>query len=121
MGLLDDAVGEFQVAARAPSKAPDAYYLIGLVRLDQGRVDEALSALDAAVSAPQASQPQQAAAEYQRGIILADHRSDGVRGLQALKRSRTLGGNAPDLERRIQSLAKTVGDGDGRPKSVDYV
>ncbi len=126
MGLLDDAVGEFEVAARAASKTADAQYLIGLVRLDQGRVDDALSAFATAVSAPQASQAQQAAAEYQRGVVLCE-RGDEQQGFAALTRSKTLGGSAPDLDRRLQALEKKNLDdpslrrSEGRPKNVDYV
>lgn len=131
MGLLDDAVGEFEVSARAASKAPDAWFLIGLVRLDQGRSDDALIAFERALMAPGASRAQKAAAEYQRGVVFADHRGNGIEGLMALKRSKQLGGTAPDLDRRIQDLVKVHGDvdvahasgagHDRRPKNIDYV
>jgi tetratricopeptide (TPR) repeat protein len=131
MGLLDDAVGEFEVSARAEIKAPDAWFMIGLVRLDQGRSDDALAAFERAVGAPGASREQRAASEYQLGVVYSDHRGDGIEALLALKRSRMLGGNAPDLDRRIQALVKVHGDVDvahssgashsGRPKNIDYV
>jgi tetratricopeptide (TPR) repeat protein len=132
MGLLDDAVSEFEISARAPSKAADSWYLVGLVRLDQGRVDDAVAALERAFFSATATEAQKAAAEYTRGVILADHKGDGVDALAALKRARDLGGNAPDLERRISALAKIHGDvpaagrdaadrSVGRPKNIDYV
>ncbi len=131
MGLLEDAVGEFKVAARAASKAPDALFLVGLVRLEQGRTKEALDALDAAVEAPAATKAQRAAAEYQRGVIFADVEGDGAAGLLAFKRSKSLGGSAPDLDRRIAQLITVHGDleaatstrpnSDGRQKNIDYV
>jgi tetratricopeptide (TPR) repeat protein len=131
MGLLDDAVGEFEVAARAASKAADSWFLIGLVRLDQGRAEDALGAFDNAVAAPTATTAQQAAAEYQRGIVFGDHQKRGPDALLALKRSKSLGGGAPDLERRIQALVKAHGDlqppptsgrsGSDNRKNVDYV
>jgi hypothetical protein len=119
------------VSARATSKAPDAWFLIGLVRLDQGRTDDALAAFERAVTATGASRDQRAAAEYQRGVVYADHRGNGIEGLLAFKRSKQLGGTAPDLDRRILALVKVHGDvdvahstganHDGRPKNVDYV
>lgn len=132
MGLLDDAVSEFEISARAQSKAADSWYLVGLVRLDQARVDDALAALERAFFSAAATGAQKAAAEYTRGVILADHQGDGVEALAALKRARDLGGNAPDLERRISALAKVHGDvpaagrdasdrSVGRPKNIDYV
>jgi hypothetical protein len=105
--------------------------LIGLVRLDQGRSKDALDALDAAVEAPAATKAQRAAAEYQRGVIFADIEGDGAAGLIAFKRSKSLGGSAPDLERRITQLVTIHGDleaktstrplSDGRQKNIDYV
>jgi pilus assembly protein FimV len=111
MGLLDDAIGEFEVAARAAARAPDAWFLVGLVRIEQGRVDDALAALDRALASPTASREQRAAAEYQRGVVLSE-RGQGLEGLRALKRSKLLGGATPDLDRRIQSLVKLHGDVD---------
>ena len=105
MGLLDDAVGEFETASKSPTKAADSWFLIGLVRMEQGRPDDALTALDRAVSAPTASQSQQAAAEYQRGVVLLDQQK-GPLALAAFKRSKSMGGSASDLDRRIQSLIK---------------
>ena len=105
MGLLDDAVGEFETASKSPTKAADSWFLIGLVRMEQGRPGDALTALDRAVSAPTASQSQQAAAEYQRGIVLLDQQQ-GPLALAAFKRSKSMGGSASDLDRRIQSLIK---------------
>ncbi|HEY1097946.1 MAG TPA: tetratricopeptide repeat protein, partial [Myxococcota bacterium] len=125
MGLLDDAVGEFEVAARAASRAPDALFLIGLVRLDQSRTAEALKAFDTAIDSPAATKAQRAAAEYQRGVVFADVVNDAKNGLIAFKRSKLLGGSAPDLERRIQTLITTHGDVEvppgGRQKNIDYV
>ena len=128
MGLFDDAVSEFEVAARAASRAPDALFLIGLVRLDQSRTADALKAFDNAIAAPAATKAQRAAAEYQRGVVFADLANDHHNGLIALKRSKILGGGSPDLDRRIQGLIKAHGDvelppsaSDGRQKNIDYV
>ena len=110
MGLLEDAVAEFEIAARAPTREADAFYVVGLVRLEQGRADEALSALQKAVDAPSASKAQKAAAEYERGIVFDEHKNDGRESLICLKRSKQLGGTVPDLDRRIAALQKVHGD-----------
>lgn len=120
------------------------------MRLDQGRTDEALAALSKAFFSQSASGDQRAAAEYQRGVVLADHKNDGREALICFKRSKTLGGSAPDIDRRIAALTKSFGDVDvpelneppkngsgavgsgnglhkptgaspGRPKNIDYV
>jgi len=103
MGLLDDAVGEFELAARAPQKAADALFVIGLVRAEQGRADDALDALERAVHAPLATPEQRAAAEYQRGVIL-DERGRGAEALAAFSRSRAHGGGADDVDDRSAAL-----------------
>jgi tetratricopeptide (TPR) repeat protein len=111
MGLLDDAVGEFEIAARAAQKAPDALYVIALVRSEQGRADDALAALERALQAPTATAAQRAAAEHQRGVVL-DDQGRGAEALIAFSRSRALGGSADDLDRRIAALRAVHGDVD---------
>ncbi len=150
MGLLDDAISEFEIAARAPGRSADSFYVIALVQLEQGRVDDALAALERAFFSPSASRGQKAAAEYERGVIFDERKMSGREGLVCLKRSKHLGGNAPDLDRRIAALQAVYGDVDvpdlvdvaaargkgingngahkpnvagapGRPKNIDYV
>ncbi|MCC7073743.1 MAG: tetratricopeptide repeat protein [Deltaproteobacteria bacterium] len=133
MGLLDDAVAEFLVAARNPGKAADARYLIGLTRLDQGRVDEAIDALEAAVGTPGASRTQRGASNYQLGLCL-EQSGRGPAALAALKAAKADGHVAADLDRRIKALIDKHGDdganGHGkqvvavsstRAKNIDYV
>jgi tetratricopeptide (TPR) repeat protein len=109
MGLLDDAVGEFEIAARSLGRAADAFYVIALVRAEQGRNDDALAALTRALAAPQATTAQRAAAEFQRGVVLetAGHGRDAV---VAFKRSRALGTATAELDRRLSALVAIHGD-----------
>lgn len=51
MGLLEDAVGEFEIAARSETKASIALTMIGLCRVEQGRIDDGISALERALAA----------------------------------------------------------------------
>lgn len=134
MGLLDDACAEFLVAARNPGKAADARYLIGLTRLDQGRVDDAIEALEAAVGTPNASRTQRGASNYQLGICL-EQAGRGAMALGAFKAAKADGHAAADLDRRIKALLDKHGDDDGsnghgkagvavastRAKNIDYV
>lgn len=133
MGLLDDAVAEFSVAARNPGKAADARYLIGLTRMEQGRVDEAIEAYEAAVGTPGATRTQRGASSYQLGVCLEQH-GRGAAALAAFKTAKTDGHVAADLDRRIKVLTDKHGDdggnGHGKPavavpsaraKNIDYV
>ncbi len=133
MGLLDDAVAEFLVAARNPGKAADARYLIGLTRLDQGRVDDAIEALESAVGTPGATRTQRGASNYQLGVCLETH-GRGPAALAAFKAAKADGHVAADLDRRIKTLVDKHGDDGGnghgkqsvavastRAKNIDYV
>jgi hypothetical protein len=101
------------------------------VRADQARHDDALAALERALATPSATREQRAAAEYQRGVIFEEHRAMTRDALASFRRSRELGGNAPDLQRRIDALASALGDVEvpsmpgaprgGRGKNIDYV
>jgi pilus assembly protein FimV len=110
MGLHDDAVAEFQLAARAPARAADARFLIGLVRRDQGQLDAALQAFEEALSVAAATRDQRGAAEYERGVCLEElgRYGEAQRALQAAKAN---GSAAVDLDRRIKSLVDRLGEG----------
>ena len=56
MGLLDDAVGEFQLAMKNPSRECICHTMIGLCRIEQGRVTDGI-------------------AEFKKGLY-ADHKTD---------------------------------------------
>ncbi len=112
MGLLEDAVSEFEISSRAPSKSADSWYLVALVRLDQNRADDAIAACEKAFFSATASKDQKAAAEYQRGVVFDDHKKDGREALVCFKRCKGLGGSAPDLDRRIAALTRVHGDVD---------
>jgi tetratricopeptide (TPR) repeat protein len=109
MGLADDAVGEFLIAARSATKAADARYLIGLVRVDQNRLEDAVQAFSEAIAVPNAGRAQRGAAEYQRGVCF-EALGRGPEALRALKSARSLGHDAPDLDRRIRTLTDRYGD-----------
>ncbi len=123
MGLLDDAVGEFRFAARAPTKAADALYLIGVTRAEQGQHSDAIAALRAAVLVPNATKTQRAASHYQLGVTL-DDAGDAVSAQVALKLAKVDGHSAADLDRRISALVQRVGDialDTPKPKNIDYL
>ena len=133
MGLLDDAISEFNLASRAPAKTADARYLVGLTFMDKGDFQEALGAFESAMAAPNVKNEQRAASEYQRGVCFATL-SQGKDALRAFKRAKQLGTTATDVDRRVQKLVEELG-GDveddpafstpdpksGRPKNIDYV
>jgi tetratricopeptide (TPR) repeat protein len=139
MGLHDDAVGEFQIASRAASRAVDARFMIGTVRREQGKLEDAVAAFEEAAGQANATKNQKAAADYDRGVVL-EELGRGKEALRALKSAKLNGHAAPDLDRRISALIAKVGDvplaeanGNGHakpadknapsrgPKNIDYV
>ncbi len=51
MGLLDDAITEFDTAARDPKLEVDARFLVGMIQTERGMVKEAIAAYQKALSA----------------------------------------------------------------------
>jgi pilus assembly protein FimV len=118
MGLLDDAINEFLIAARAPAKAADAKFLIGKTRVDQGRFDEALAAFGEALTVAQATPRQRGAAEYERGVCL-EQLGRGADALRAFRAAKGHGHDAIDIDRRIKALADKHGDGENGANGHD--
>lgn len=51
MGLLDDAISEFQVAMRNPVRACSCHTMVGLCRMEQGRTQDAINSFRAGLHA----------------------------------------------------------------------
>jgi tetratricopeptide (TPR) repeat protein len=69
MGLLPDAVGEFEVAARDPSRECMCFAMIGLVYLEQSQLDRAAEAYVRALSAAQKTVEQEMNLYYDLGNV----------------------------------------------------
>ncbi|MBI5017430.1 MAG: tetratricopeptide repeat protein [Deltaproteobacteria bacterium] len=101
MGLLDDALQEFQVAARSPEKAREAYTSISLVCRDLGRGAEATAALRVALAVPNNTAEDRLAILYELGV-LAHESEDWEGALQAFQRAAAIDPTFRDLPRRLQ-------------------
>jgi tetratricopeptide (TPR) repeat protein len=69
MGLLPDAVGEFEIAGRDPSRECNCFAMIGLVYLEQGQLDSAAEAYVRALSAAQKTVEQEMNLYYDLGNV----------------------------------------------------
>jgi tetratricopeptide (TPR) repeat protein len=67
MGLLDDAIGEFQIALGAPSRKLASLHAMGLCALDLERVSDAVSHLEQALALPEVPTEQQTALHFDLG------------------------------------------------------
>lgn len=69
MGLLPDAVGEFEVAGRDPSRECMCFAMIGLIYLEQNQLDRAAEAYVRALSAAQKTVEQEMSLYYDLGNV----------------------------------------------------
>lgn len=132
MGLLEDAVGEFQRSCRSPKKEADAYYMMGLCRVDQGQMDLAVEAWRRALLAAQIQTHQRAAVGYELADAL-EHMGDKGGALEAFIAVSTAESTFKDVQERIQRLKKAGavvkkpgGGGGGTPqaakgKNIGYI
>jgi tetratricopeptide (TPR) repeat protein len=69
MGLLPDAVGEFEVAGRDSARECMCYAMIGMIYLEQGQLDRAAEAYVRALSAAQKTVEQEMSLYYDLGNV----------------------------------------------------
>ncbi|MBV9946309.1 MAG: tetratricopeptide repeat protein [Myxococcales bacterium] len=67
MGLVDDAIREFETAARDPHHACVCYSMIGMIQLERGSVNDAIEAFTLGLDAPERTKEQEAALSYEIG------------------------------------------------------
>ena len=67
MGLLDDAMREFETAASDPRRACVCHSMIGMIHLERGHINEAIEALLRGLQAPERTREQEAAISYEVG------------------------------------------------------
>ncbi|GAB4267212.1 MAG: hypothetical protein Kow0092_20450 [Deferrisomatales bacterium] len=103
MGLLEDALQEFQVAARSPEKARDAYTSLADVFREMGRPDDAHAALRMALAAPE-NRPEDRAAILYEIAALAEERGDREQALELLRKVAETDPTHRDVAGRIRTL-----------------
>ncbi len=67
MGLLEDAIGEFQIALGGPARKLASLHAMGLCALDLDRVSDAISHLEQALALPEIPTEQQTALHFDLG------------------------------------------------------
>lgn len=69
MGLLSDAIGEFELAAKDDTRACMSHAMIGMIRLERGELDQAAEAYIKALESPQKTVEQEMALYYDLGNV----------------------------------------------------
>jgi tetratricopeptide (TPR) repeat protein len=108
MGLLDEAVEAFGVAARDPSFRLRANELAGRCLLDLGRLDDAARVLRSALDAPNAGAEALAHVRYQLALAL-EAAGDNEEALREFERVYVTQGNFADVTTKIRALRKALG------------
>jgi tetratricopeptide (TPR) repeat protein len=107
MGLLEQAVDSFKVAADDPAYVARASEMIGHCMLDQGRFDEAIQEFERALSAGKLAPAEQLGLEY--SIALSHEGAGRTReALDQFQRIYAVQPGFPDVEMKIRVLRKSL-------------
>lgn len=69
MGLSDEALAEFAMAAKDPKKQCNCFAMIGMIHSERGRADEAIAAYLQALNASEKTRDQEVALYYDLGLV----------------------------------------------------
>jgi tetratricopeptide (TPR) repeat protein len=75
MGLVSDAIAEFELAARDPNRACACHSNVGMIYREQGNVDAAIQAFDRGLAAPVKTPEQEVALTYEIGDCYEERRA----------------------------------------------
>lgn len=116
MMLVDDAIREFETAARDPNRECISFSMIGMIHLERGHHDDAIAAFTRALDAQQKDPEQEAALSYELGGVY-----EGIHmrreALAAYQRASTINPNYRDVAQKIRLLSK--GESKAPQKSAD--
>jgi tetratricopeptide (TPR) repeat protein len=105
MGLLEDAVGEFQLARESPTRRMDCLHMLGLCAIDLKRPEEAVAHLERALSLPDVPDSQQVALRFDLGRAF-DEMGDRVRARTAFETVAALDPEFQDVGDRLAQLSE---------------
>jgi tetratricopeptide (TPR) repeat protein len=105
MGLLDDAVKEFDTAARDAKRACICHSMIGMIHLERGNLNEAIDAFMRGLQAPDRTKEQEAALSYEVGAAYEVKRMN-KQALDYFQRSARLIPGFRDVQDRVRRLQK---------------
>ncbi|MBX3183234.1 MAG: tetratricopeptide repeat protein [Polyangiaceae bacterium] len=120
MGLLNDAVGEFELAARDPARECMCYAMIGMVYLEGGDLDRSAEAYVRGLAARQKTAEQEMSLYYDLGIVY-EMKQSVAEALYYFEKIARRDPSYRDVEERIAALkpatahasaTRAVGDDD---------
>lgn len=125
MGLLEEAIGEFEIASGAPERRADCLNMIGMCQRDKGDWDAAIKTFSEAIKAPGINEKQKASFFYELAATL-EGKGEIAKAVQAYKQVQALDPGFRDASAKIKELS---GGGDmppppaamGNNKKISYV
>ncbi len=105
MGLVDDAIREFDTAARDPKRACICHSMIGMIQLERGSLNEAIDAFMRGLQAPDRTKDQEAALAYEIGAAY-EVKKMLKQALDYFQRAARALPNFRDVQERIRKLQK---------------
>ncbi len=105
MGLVDDAMREFEVAARDAKRACVCHSMIGTIHLERGNLNEAIDAFQRGLQSPDHTKDQEAALCYEIGAAYEVKRVT-KQAVEYFQRTVRLIPSFRDAQERIRRLQK---------------
>lgn len=103
MGLLEDAIGEFQIAMQVEGRRLSSLHMMGICALDLGRGADAVAHLEQALSLPELPEDQCTPLRYDLGRAYAAQ-GDVERARAAFEEVRSSDPEFGDVERELAAL-----------------
>jgi tetratricopeptide (TPR) repeat protein len=105
MGLLDDAIREFETAARDGKRACVCQSMIGMIEIERGNLNEAIQAFTAGLQVPDRTKEQEATLSYETGAAY-EAKKLNKQALDYFQRAARLAPTFRDVQERIRRLQK---------------
>jgi tetratricopeptide (TPR) repeat protein len=108
MMLLDDAIGEFKIAARDPTREALCHSMIGMIYKKKGQLADATEAYKAGLHAEQVTREEELALLFELGSVW-DERKNFKEAIYYFKRVVAMDPKYRDARSRITALEKKLG------------
>ncbi len=107
MGLLDEAISEFELAAKSSNKVADCRSMIGLCQRDMGNYEAAIKSFTQSIKTPGVTDKQKAGYFYELAATL-EAMGESAKAMAAYRQVQT-------IEPGFRDVARKLGGGDAPP------